>query len=1524
MFGRSTSSRFGKDSKEYTPGPGEYDAKHVATTSKRGASMGIGARSLVTGTSEFAHLGPGAYSHSGDSSFADGRRGTVLSRTGAGAVDFDAAMKKLGTSLAKVMGATGSLGTQQKEFNRDDICTMASKLVADALASTSDAMRFKGELDSINSRVKDEVQAALKPSKSSGNPGNPAAWKLYVPLEKAVDNASSDLAKKLSKLSLFLTTLHEDFPALMVTMADGDRIGQLSQTIENLQTDLDEAIRQAAQAAQAASSADSAKAAVERELVACRRQLLQHQARADKLDDLMTSHKKMMQNLEEQLEASHARNDEMWRQLCAARQEEMDDTAQASCAGSEQQYQHLVDQCKEARDSQEQTMQDIHALQAQMTHVMADAELKEVAMEERMLREADVACDAADDMLSEIDECHAIIKQSYRDKRVIRAQVSLLEAKQRALKGCVEAESAEVARMHALVLDAMTDSHPHPHCLPSPSRLGAEALEAIEQLDKSATHDVLVGLGREEELRAALEDCEGMLADATLELSQLQRECEARTQQSHTIETQLRETIQGLMHSHAAEEGDLRAQAVQQHAMMRDVQRQLHQASEQRDHYASQASNLQNALMQLQQEFSTFKETSRLETEECEKQHGEDERRWRASIEQLQQALEQQQRERDAQREDLLAKAWQVDDMAVELEDIASAHAASTACADAGLARIACALKQLVAEKAEVQAQLCRALEDTACKMVQSEGMIAKLESEVASAREALVQAHEAFDSERRGLEQQLEASEAAVLRITSELKELSQANVKLSADKEWQAAVIEERGRSVEVLTSELARSQVELEAAIGAGDASSRALQAQIASLQEHAAGLNDEISQKVAAAKEQAEQAADLQERLDDAQAKLEASCMQIGELQGVVQDKITLLDAAGRQSEEAAAQQSQLQEKLKEKEDELARRATALEQAAAVEQDLGDSLAQAQGSLAVERQKAHALEHELAQARQEVCEVTGDRDAKAGQLQEVCAALEQAGALQHRLEAQVQDARQTHSDALAVHAKQLHDLKTQHAAALEDMQAQHAAALEDKQAQHAAALEDMQAQHAAALEGKQAQHAAALEDMQAQLQAQHAAALEDMQAQHALQIGEWQGRLKDMQDAHSKQMEDDEARARKERRAVELEHECALQQLKHECEAEAARREQQQQQHADAVKTQLCNKLQEAEQGLADATDWLQQERAESGAAREQAARQLAAAESKMDLLAKALKGTEKDKAAALAAFSSMYQQTDEQLKALAAGAGAAPHADSAALSRIATLQAELESSMMERSECLQQLQVLQTSEREAAAHAIKHREKLEMAEAEIKAMADRMLVLQADNAKLSAENVQLVGHSNLKQRINIFNNVKDENNALKKEKTEAERLVAQQRKVIERLQVQSGGADKENACLLAKMDQEEKLQAALKESDAETRALRKHLLTLLHHVQTSAANTPLGTSLKVSGSFESGREVLCDNNKGLKQRDWGSDVRETERIIDALTTHVQQQQREVAGAQLKIHLLEQSARIIAPTASRDEF
>jgi hypothetical protein len=111
------------------------------------------------------------------------------------------------------------------------------------------------------------------------------------------------------------------------------------------------------------------------------------------------------------------------------------------------------------------------------------------------------------------------------------------------------------------------------------------------------------------------------------------------------------------------------------------------------------------------------------------------------------------------------------------------------------------------------------------------------------------------------------------------------------------------------------------------------------------------------------------------------------------------------------------------------------------------------------------------------------------------------------------------------------------------------------------------------------------------------------------------------------------------------------------------------------------------------------------------------------------------------------------------------------------------------------------------------------------------------------------------------------------------------------------------------------------QAALKESESETRALRKHLLTVVHHVQSSLGSTSLAESLNVKPCDETvSREILCDNNKGNKQRDWSSDVKETERIVDALTAHVQQQQREVAGANLKIHLLEQSARILRPCSA----
>ena len=114
-----------------------------------------------------------------------------------------------------------------------------------------------------------------------------------------------------------------------------------------------------------------------------------------------------------------------------------------------------------------------------------------------------------------------------------------------------------------------------------------------------------------------------------------------------------------------------------------------------------------------------------------------------------------------------------------------------------------------------------------------------------------------------------------------------------------------------------------------------------------------------------------------------------------------------------------------------------------------------------------------------------------------------------------------------------------------------------------------------------------------------------------------------------------------------------------------------------------------------------------------------------------------------------------------------------------------------------------------------------------------------------------------------------------------------------------------------------------------ESESEARLLRKHLLTLVHHVKSCVhhvkscvGSTSLAGSLNVAAQCserEVSKEKLCDKNKFNKQRDWDIDVKETERIIDALTMSLQQKEREVSGANLKIHLLEQSARILRPSS-----
>ena len=837
-------------------------------------------------------------------------------------------------------------------------------------------------------------------------------------------------------------------------------------------------------------------------------------------------------------------------------------------------------------------------------------------------------------------------------------------------------------------------------------------------------------------------------------------------------------------------------------------------------------------------------------------------------------------------------------------------------------------LTLLEGELATTQQTLTKTEHDVAQLMdvkTQHEDKIARLEAQLVQTKEELTKMQDEYDETKRSLQEQLATSKSEVeglldlkaqheQRICSLEDQLAvkknellllkekladttdtlQAQLQASKDEAAQLADLKEKQEQriaeleaeLDSTHEELTQTRAQLERTIAdlkvKLDEKTEANSQQEQALAE-AAGVNAECNTKIA----------DLEDRLADMLSQLECSrlerqhlqdtlfatseqlqadLLQVGhDMQTMQQNAIEKMQVALKQQEadkqlklqQAADELARVQESLSHTQQELEDRQTALQAAAQLEQELRQSLEHSNGMLQQERADSEALRRDLAEVDQNLSEAHASCADKEQNLARLAAQLQDS-------EASLQQEREQRQEDGASAAK----------AAQAAMQE-----LCDTQNAHSAAMHEMEMAHASAIAAMQDEHASAMQ--------------------------EWRQQLQDAQEQHAAAMT-----------AATTEHEHLLVKLS----SEAAADKQRLQELAESTKTELSEKLQQAEKDFAFINQSLDEARAEhqqaadkAKVAIDEANLQLAVATSKIDMLEKALKGTEQDRAKALTTISSMYEQTDKQLKALATGACNVV-ADAGALARMATLQAELESSMMERSECLQQLHALQKSEREAAAEALKHRQALENVQTEKKALADRIAVLEVDNAKLSAENVQLVGHSNLKQRINIFNNVKDENNTLKKEKTDAERLIAQQKKVIERMQMASG-ADKENACLFAKIDHEERLQSALNQSENEIRSLRKHLLTLVHHVQTSLGQTPLAASLEVTPCNQSEvPQALCDSsNKGFKQRDWCHDVKETERIIDALTTHIQQQSREVAGANLKISLLEQSVRILQPTA-----
>jgi len=981
MFGRSTSSRF-KDKVDSTPGPGDYDARAVSTTSKRGPSMGIGTRTLHA-ASEFAHLGPGAYSLGGEAAAEDGaRRGGGALR--AGALDYTAALKKLAASFTKVMGPAAAVHGAQRELSREDVCGLAGKLVAESMAVCSDVVRIKGELDGINSRVKDEVQAALKPSKATGSAGNPAAWKMYTPLEKAVEHTSGDLAKKLAKLSSFLAALHEDFPALAVALADGDRIGQLSQMVEVLEANLEAVQKQAAESAAAAESASSENQALLQELAGYKRMHMQQQVRADRMEALMASQKEIVHTLEEQIEASHAQQDALWAQLLAH------DSSQSADTCADVDHQDLLDQCKESRDAHEQTLQELHAMQLQMTEVLVQNEHDKAAMEEQMLAASDVASSAASAMLSEVDECRALLMQSHRDKRIIRSTVSAMEASRRALKSCLAAGAKELSTLHAEM--AACDSHPL--SMPSPQMLRPEARDAVSQLDKSLTDDLLATQMKVEELTEALSSTEQQLFDAQIELTKLQEETATRSADAHSQDLQLTETVDGLMHDHHEAEQQLRAELLAQEELVRDLQQQLLLLRNERDEKMERINELNASLEDLTCRFQDYTETSTAEKEQMMASATDAQTRHTAAMES---ALEQHRLDNAANEaklaqtvgkyeQDLSDKALQVDALAQQVAQVAAELEATRSAHDAELASLSDRLKQQVA--------LTNQLEAT---KTQHQDLIAQLESDFDATKQELKQTQAELERTASHLQGELASSQEEVAQLTD-----------TKAQHEGKIALLE---GELEATKQELSHTQAELERV-------THDLQGELDGKVECISQLEALLAMtrsKLDVSLRERQQALDT---LTATTQRLQEEAMQMAaDMQAMHLNNVNKMQKALRQQHahaqsklaHAADQQARVQESLECTADELARS----------KQEWERTTCDLQGQLAASQDQVAQLTETKAQHQDLIAKLEGELDATKQQLSQTQAELER---VMHDLQGELASSQEE--------VAQLTDTKAQH--------------------------------------------------------------------------------------------------------------------------------------------------------------------------------------------------------------------------------------------------------------------------------------------------------------------------------------------------------------------------------------------------------------------------------------------------------------------------------------------------------------
>ena len=420
MFGKSTASRFNVQKNLVTPGPGEYDVKELKSTKRGGISTTERKFEYMKG-SEFNHLGPGTYR---EKDANDGKNVPTLGVPQDIALDAEKALKKLAASWHKAYGTDTTKGQIK---SRDDVVAFLTRTVADSAGASSESLSFKEEFDSVRSRLAEEVAISLKPGRqnlsSSSSAGGMSAWKKIEPLHKAADQASTDMQRKMSKLSSILGRLTDDLPAMVSVLAEPERERELKELAEA-------ALVEAEEARKAADKAEEGHKELQMLLDSEKEKSSKALGRCAILERVVEEGSRRIKDLEERMASSSEEQGKVIDSL-------MELVSREVVAGGEDTSEELADlaeQLAEARRGESEALEELGALRGAYFSEAAESASAAIEMDEEAHRALEEAHLAAKNAVEEVHGYMELLRVAREEGRTARKGLAAERAVCRTLR----------------------------------------------------------------------------------------------------------------------------------------------------------------------------------------------------------------------------------------------------------------------------------------------------------------------------------------------------------------------------------------------------------------------------------------------------------------------------------------------------------------------------------------------------------------------------------------------------------------------------------------------------------------------------------------------------------------------------------------------------------------------------------------------------------------------------------------------------------------------------------------------------------------------------------------------------------------------------------------------------------------------------------------------------------------------------------------------------------------------------------